>query len=195
MEAGNIQPQPVLTAAVLCLCYASCCVQGWQYNAEALRAALASIPTAYQTVEAVEKAVKDVCAEHGTRLARFTSKKGQRGHLTLIGLRCVHGMRNRQGERREKTPGELYLTKKLRRGLTAVGRGDIRVALSERHDNRRSLNVAQIFKAKEDLIPSPSPDFSVTLCFFRVKIPPLFFTCCIWSFGWFVPWQRADVSA
>lgn len=55
--------------------------------------------------------MKEVCAEHGTRLARSTSKKGQRGGLTLIALRCVHGMRNRQAERKGKgkAPGEVYL--------------------------------------------------------------------------------------
>ncbi|CAN0244804.1 unnamed protein product [Laminaria digitata] len=80
--------------------------KGWQYSAEALGAALGSIPTGNETIEGVETAVKKVCAEHGTRLARFTSMRRQNGRLNMVGLKCVHGMRNRQGEYEGRPKGK-----------------------------------------------------------------------------------------
>ena len=79
-----------------------------QYCAEALGVALRSIPTEGKNMEDLEVAVKKVCAQHGVKVARDSSKKekGDGGRLVMVSWKCVHGMRNRQGDQRGKSPGE-----------------------------------------------------------------------------------------
>lgn len=76
-------------------------VQDWQYSADKLRAQLMSISTVNKTVQTMAAAVKEVCLEHGVKLATCASRRGQvaggGSRLVMCAFKCVHGMPNRQG--------------------------------------------------------------------------------------------------
>lgn len=75
-----------------------------------MAARLAAIPLEGQTVEDVAKAVVIACREEGIKLAREDSKKskGAGARVTVVGLACKHGMKNRQAEYRQADAGEVH---------------------------------------------------------------------------------------
>ena len=100
----------------------ACFVQGWQYSADKLRVELLSIPPENKDVQAMAAAVKEVCLEHGVKLAICASKRGQvpgrEGRLLMCALKCVHGMPNRQAEWKGNLAGERYRINLATRGQT-----------------------------------------------------------------------------
>ncbi|CAN0522741.1 unnamed protein product [Ectocarpus sp. 12 AP-2014] len=64
----------------------------WVYSADALRRDLENIPT-QKDIPQLVSAVKDVCEEHGVKMAVSTSTKEKGGgRLVSTTLLCVHGM-------------------------------------------------------------------------------------------------------
>lgn len=62
------------------------------YSADALRRDLENIPT-QEDIPQLVSAVKDVCEEHGVKMAVSTSTKEKGGgRLVSTTLLCVHGM-------------------------------------------------------------------------------------------------------
>ena len=84
-------------------------------------------------MEDLEVAVKKVCARHGVKIARDSSKKekGDGGRLVMVSWKCVHGMRNRQGDQRGKSPGESLERTDATTGTVLVGHKNVSVPQTE----------------------------------------------------------------
>ncbi|CAN0232663.1 unnamed protein product [Ectocarpus sp. 6 AP-2014] len=78
----------------------------WTYNAQRLRAKLASIPTQGMDMGEVTANVKKVCREEGVDVATSDSRKGKDGRWVSRELKCKLGMRNRQNDHKAKDGGK-----------------------------------------------------------------------------------------
>lgn len=106
-----------------------------------MAARLAAIPVEGKTVEEVAAEVVGACQEFGVEMRRFDSKKSSKlpgARLTVIGLACKHGMRNRQKEYSAEIAGGVHKTwtlsrKKHRRspGSASSGVFGARLSFSE----------------------------------------------------------------
>ncbi|CAM9353717.1 unnamed protein product [Ectocarpus sp. 8 AP-2014] len=91
----------------------------WTYDAERLRAKLASIPTQGKDMDEVTANVKNVCCEEGVQVATSDSRKGKDGRWVSRELKCKLGMRNRQNDHKAKDGGKTV--PKIRRKSQRIG--------------------------------------------------------------------------
>eukprot|EP00904_Undaria_pinnatifida_P013661 jgi/Undpi1/9425/HiC_scaffold_27.g11882.m1 len=89
----------------------------WVYSADALQTDLTQIPTEGKNMDTMVEAVKTVCKQHGVKVVKSSSKK-QAERQVACTLSCVHGMPNRQGERRKATNGNNQKRRRISSGRT-----------------------------------------------------------------------------
>lgn len=79
--------------------------------------ALDAIPTKGRSVEDVVGDVKRACKTLGVEVACYNSEKskGAGARVTVYGLKCKHGMTNRQGQKSAATTCELGYAVTFRR--------------------------------------------------------------------------------
>eukprot|EP00904_Undaria_pinnatifida_P004777 jgi/Undpi1/142/HiC_scaffold_1.g00141.m1 len=87
------------------------------YSADALQTHLTQIPTEGKNMDTMVEAVKTVCKQHGVKVVKSSSKKQAEKQVACT-LSCVHGMPNRQGERREATNGNNQKRRRSSSGRT-----------------------------------------------------------------------------